>query len=60
MHVSLYSRPRRSPQQQLELLGNSLSVTVVTHLLRFLLAESAAPPAALAEAEAGAAEAAST
>ncbi len=47
-------------KKQFELLGNSLSVTVVTHLLRFLLAESAAPAAAVAEAASGAAEEAST
>ena len=48
--------PEVGRKKQFELLGNSLSVTVVTHLLRLLLADGAAPPAAVAEAAAGAAE----
>ena len=48
--------PEIGRKKQFELLGNSLAVTVVTHLLRFLLAEGPAPPAVLAEGALGAAE----
>ena len=48
--------PEIGRKKQFELLGNSLAVTVVTHLLRFLLAEGPAPPREMAEAAEGAAE----
>ena len=43
--------PETSRKKQYELLGNSLSVTVVTHLLRYLVGGSPAPRAALADAD---------
>ena len=55
--IELAFPPEIGRKKQFELLGNSLSVTVVAHLLRFLLAvESPAPAAEVAEAAAGAAE----
>ena len=53
--------PEVGRKKQFELLGNSLSVTVVAHLLRFLLAESPASGSAeVTEAASGVAEEAST